>query len=200
MNNNLLQKVGNESHRSSSGNGLKLMIYAVSLVVAFIAGARYEHAKAPAAPDMESKVTQSMAEPTPAPIAAATPSATPAAVVKAATPALITYTGDSPKPAATPVRVEKAIAIATPSATTTMPAAPVAPVAVPIPVAKPANAVTVTEAVEIPVKQGAKVVGYINLKPGQYIVPVSVDNGQIKVKTGENFVYVPVKSTDMPQH
>lgn len=196
MNNNVLQKVGNESYKPGSGNGLKLMIYAVSLVVAFIAGARYEHSKAPAT-DLENKVSQSVL-PEPTPAATTAPSPAPVAV-KAATPPLITY-DESPKPSATAVRVEKAIAIATPSATTTMPAAPVAPAAVPIPVAKPANAVTITEAIEIPVKQGSKVVGYINLKPGQYVIPAGVENGQIKVKTGENFVYVPVKSTDMPQH
>jgi hypothetical protein len=104
----------------------------------------------------------------------------------------------TPQPAqsiaeASPIRIEKAT--------------PVSPVAHASPAAPAAGGsamastktVTITEPVlGIPVKQDGKITGYINLVKGQQITPVSVENDQIKVKSGENsFVYVPVKSTDM---
>jgi len=91
------------------------------------------------------------------------------------------------------MRIEKAVAVSKPSVSAA-PAASAAPVAKPSPdVAQ----VTVVKAIEIPVEKEGKIVGYINLQAGQKITPAGVEKDQIKVKTGENYVYVPVKATDM---
>ena len=196
----LLQKLNNESGQSTKpGNGLKVTFYLLSLGVAYMFG-YYQHPKTlPPAPDAmpPSTLTAGPSTSTPSEEASTVPLTAPAATpslvaaLPSATPAII---GDLPK--SSPPRVEKALAV------TPLSSAPAssAPSAIPIPAAAPekqANQVTITEPVEIPVKQDGKITGYINLQKGQLITPVSVDHDQIKIKTGSGFVMVPVKSTDM---
>ena len=183
----LLQKIHSEKEKAKSGNGLKVVFYLLSLAVAFAFG-HYEGAKDHASTADTTQQAPPAAAPIPLPMtpseaADTVPVSTPA-VVRSATPALITMAET------TPVRVEKAIAV-TPS---TAPSAAPAPSADPV---KPANTVTITEAVQIPVKQGNKITGYINLQKGQVVTAIEVDHDEIKIKSGESFVMVPVKSTDM---
>ena len=199
MKNSMLQKVNDGNGKSGSLKGPAIVFYLISLVVAFIAGEYFERAKAPAVTytntvGFVSDATTSPSQ-TPAPLATATPAPT----ASFSPPALIT----SEEPSSTPVRIEKAVAVAPATVAATLKAS-AAPSIAATPVATPAKqpgAVTITEAVtDIPVKQDGKITGYINLQAGQQIVPVSVENGQIKVKSGDSFVYVPVKSTDMATH
>jgi len=183
----LLQRVNAGNEKPGSLKGVAIAFYFISLIVAFIAGGYYERAKAPATPATTMIETVSAiptpAEQTPAPLATAAP----VPATHFTPPALIT----SEEPSSTPLRIEKALAVAAPSTAA-------APATTPV---KQPGAVTITEAVnDIPVKQDGKITGYINLQPGRQIVPVSVENGQIKVKSGDSFVYVPVKSTDMATH
>ncbi|MGB8352698.1 MAG: hypothetical protein WCD79_02320 [Chthoniobacteraceae bacterium] len=192
MKNSMLQRVNDGNGKSGSLKGPAIIFYLISLVVAFIAGGYFERAKAPVVPNRVNVETVSEIstppEQTPAPLAPATPA--PTASFKP--PVLITSEG----PSSTPVRIEKAVAVA--PVVASVPSIAAAPVVTP---AKQPGAVTLTEAVtDIPVKQDGKITGYINLQAGQQIVPVSVENGQIKVKSGDNFVYVPVKSTNMATH
>ena len=100
-----------------------------------------------------------------------------------------TITPLTPGVASTPMPGSSAPALVT---NTPPPAATASPV-------KKANDVTITEAVQIPVKDDSgKITGYINLQKGQIITPAGVENDQIKVKIGKNIVMVPVSSTDMP--
>ena len=197
MKNSMLQRVSNSNEKPGSLKGPAIIFYAISLIVAFIAGGYYERAKAPVAPTATVAEATPEALPTPqepispAPLASATPAThfTP--------PPLITS-----EPSSTPVRVEKAVAVAPSPSIAASPAPVIAAtpsmVASTPPPARQPGAVTVLETVtDIPVKDGGKIVGYINLQPGAQIVPVSVENGQIKFKSGERFAYVPVKSTDM---
>lgn len=196
MRNSLLQKVGDAPDKPSSMRGAAVIFYFISLLVAFLAGIYFERLKVPPsmegtdkAPPSETEASETPATGSAGMVATGTPSASPSptAAKPFTPPTLISQTESS----STPVRVEKALPVVASSPTAVVPSM------APSPAAHPGD-VTVTEAIEIPVKQGDKVVGYINLRPGQQITPVSVDNGQIKVKCGENFVYVPVKSTDMP--
>jgi hypothetical protein len=195
----LLQKIHNESEKSKSGNGLKIAFYLISIGAAYLVG-YYQHPRVQPVPDGVPEATLSAppSATTPADEAATVPLSTPVAI-PSPTPALIGAMPQSPPP----VRVEKAVAITplSPSQAPSVASPSVAsPSAVPIPAATPekqANQVTITEAVEIPVKQDGKITGYINLQKGQLITPVSVDHDQIKVKSGEGFVMVPIKSTDM---
>jgi hypothetical protein len=174
----LLQKVNHESGKPSSGNLLKVVFYVLSLAVAYFAG--YEHSKThPSVTENAPEAVSAAPSPaTPAEDAAAVPLPTPGAM-PSATPALI---GEM-----TPVRVEKATAVA-PSSTSAPSAAPV----------KQANDATITEPLEIPVKDGdGKITGYINLQRGQLVTVIAVDHDQIKIKSGNSSVMVPIKSTDM---
>jgi len=198
MRNNLLQRVNDGDGKPGSIKGPAVIFYIVSLVVAFLAGGYYERVKMPVPTRATGDVTaEAIAVSTPAEMATPAPIATAAPTARFSPPPLITS-----EPSSTPVRIEKAIAVA-PS--TPAPAATVAAIATPAPVAastpaKQPGSVTVTEPVtDIPVKDAGKIVGYINLQPGAQIVPLSVENGQIKFKSGDRFAYVPVKSTDM-QH
>jgi len=183
MKNSLLQRVNEGNANGGSLKGVAVAFYLISVIVAFIIGGYYERAKAPAAPVTTTVETVS-AIPTPADqIPAPVATAAPVPATHFTPPTLITST----EPSSTPVRIEKAVSVA--------PSVASAPAATPV---KQAGAVTVTEAVtDIPVKQDGKITGYINLQPGRQFVPGPVENGQIKMKSGDGFYYVPVKSTDM---
>lgn len=179
----LLQKVNSESEKPGSGILLKVGLYILSLIVAFMFG-YYEHspshsaAPAPVAvntPPPAPAPTSAGEEASSVPLAASTPEVEP------------TISPLSPSASSTPMRIERGTAVS--HSTPTPAAAP----------AKTANEVTVTEPVEIPVKDDTgKITGYINLQKGQLITPAGVENDQIKVKIGKNFVMVPISSTDMP--
>ena len=151
---------------------LKVVLYLLSLTLAYLFG-YYEHPKTPeSAPAVSESTTPAQAAPDEA---AAVPLATTGAM-PSSTPELVSATP--------PAKVEQAVAVA-----------PSAPAASPV---KPANTVTITQPVEIPVKDdGGKITGYINLQRGQTVTPLSVDHDQIKIKSGSTFVMVPVTSTDM---
>ena len=188
---NLLQKVNDGNGKSGSLKGPAFAFYLISLVVAFIAGGYYERAKAPVVPSTTMVETVSAIATPPEQIPEPLATVAPAPTTHFTPPVLIT----SEEPSASPVRIEKAVAVAPSTA-----APKASPVAAATPVKQP-GAVTITEAVtDIPVKQDGKITAYLNLQPGQQIVPVSSENGQIKVKSGDSFYYVPVKSTDMATH
>ena len=176
-----LQKVNTESDKPGSGALLKVVLYILSVVAAYLIG-YYQRPKAvseaPPAPPATVSVAQTPMAP--ADEAANVPLSTPEAMN---TPAPV---AESSAPAA-PVRVEKAVAMA--SAT---PAAEVSQ-----PPEKPANLVTITEPVQIPVTVDGKITGYVNLQRGQQVSYIAVDHDQVKVKTGNAFVMVPITSTDM---
>ncbi len=188
MKNNLLQRVSHEPENEGSINGMKILFYILSLAVAFMAGEYRERTKSHApAPAPSTQETQAVAATPPPQVAVVpTPSATPAAVVAthSSTPGLISSTP-------TPTRIERAVAVSTTQAPVPV---VVNPPAVPL---KNANDVTITEPVEIPVKQDGKITGYIHLQKGQVVTPVAVEKDQIKIKSGASFVLVPIKSTDM---
>ena len=174
----LLQKVKHESDKPGSGALLKIVLYLLSLTVAYLVG-YYERPKTAPESVAPAPVAAAPTPSTPAEDAAAVPLSTPEPAVPSATPALIG--------AITPVRIEKAVAV--------IPAPTPAPAVTPAP---QANQVTITEPVEIPVKDDAgKITGYINLQKGQLVTPLAVDHDQIKIKSGNSFVMVPIKSTDM---
>jgi hypothetical protein len=190
----LLHKIHNETDKPKSGGGLKIAFYLLLLVVAYFAG-YYERPKTHAPADESvPQATLSAVPSSQAPTddaAAAVPLSSPAAAlstpaaVPSATPGII---GDIST--ATPPQVEKAVVVAPSAAPSSAPAPAAAP-------AKQANQVTITEPVEIPVKEGGKITGYINLQRGQVITPIAVEQDQIKIQSGTSFVMVPVKSTDM---
>ena len=181
----LLKKFNEGNNKPKSAAGLKVALYIISLIIAFVGGAQYERSKIQAP-------TQSQAAMEPA--AEATPSTADIPQISATRPSATPVPEASAVAVETPMRIEKAIPV-TPVATPHATSAAVATSA-----ASPdsrAGSVTLVEPVQIPVKQSGKIVGYINLQRGQQIVPVAVEKDQIKVKCGEEFVYVPVKSTDM---
>ncbi|HWB58524.1 MAG TPA: hypothetical protein VG733_03490 [Chthoniobacteraceae bacterium] len=200
----LLQKVNREPQKPSSG-ALKVGIYILLLIGAYMLGRFQGSSPAPAPAPVAASDT---ATPTPAPMAPSeaandVPLATPAeAAHPSASAPLIT----TPLVASsTPVRVEKATPVV-PAPTSLSPGAGSfpgkGPAPVPIAAASPVkqtNQVTITQAIQIPVKNDAgRITGYINLQKGQLVTPAEVDNDQIKIKTGTNsFVMVPVTSTDM---
>ena len=204
----LLQKVKTKTDKPRSDAGLKLAFYMVSLVLAFLGGIRYERGSNPAATPVQLPADVS----TPAqaktdvsqPAEPAIPSATPQST-KPAEPQNTYITPLSPSsPTArlsvaaatsTPVRIERAIALDAPAPT---PGKPVAVLAAASPV-KPSGGVTILEPVQIPVKDGGRIVGYINLQKGQQITPVGVEKDKVKIKCGDSIVFVPVNSTDMPR-
>lgn len=178
----LLQKVNSESEKPGSGGLLKVGLYILSLIAAFLFG-YYEHSPSRTAPE---PVAASTPTPAPAPTSSGDEASS---VPLASTPVPETEPTVAPvlpSATSTPMRIERGTAV-----THSTPAPVVAPV-------KTANEVTVTEPVEIPVKDDTgKITGYINLQKGQLITPAGVENDQIKVKIGKSFVMVPVKSTDM---
>jgi hypothetical protein len=186
----LLQKVNHESDKPGSRGLFIVLLYILSLVVAFMLG-YYEHGKthpsvAESSPDA--------AAATPAPVTAADEAASVPLSTSASTPA-----SEMIGAAATPVRIEKAVVVSPASApaSSTIPA-PAPLTSSPVPPVKQANQITITEPVAIPVKDDSgKITGYINLQKGQPVTPVDIENDQIKIKSGKGFVMVPIKSTDM---
>ncbi len=182
----LLQRVNDESQKPGSGGLLKVVLYVLSLVVAYFFG-YFEHSRThpqtPASPGPE-MVSVAPAPSSPADTASAVPLPSPAAATPSAPPEAAI--SPSASPSDTPVRVERGIAVVASAST------------VPSPAPLATKGVTITEPVEIPVKDDkGKITGYINLQRGQVITPISVENDQIKIKSGKSFVFVPVSSTDM---
>ena len=208
----LLQKVNSESEKPGSGLLLKVVLYMLSLGAAYLCG-YYQHSKSHPAPVAETPEVVASA-PTPAapgspaeaaspvplasslPSASSSPEALPSASVEA-----------PPVAEGTPILIKRAEAVApspvvaaastaqSPAPLLSLPAAGAVPTPSPL---KQLSSVTVTEPVQIPVKDDdGKITGYINLQKGQSITPLSVKDGQIKIKSGKSTVMVPVSSTDM---
>lgn len=171
----LLQRVDNGDATSASTGGLRFVVYLMSVVIAFFAGEYFAHIKT------------SPIVPAPAPLNAVSepiPSAEPSAQNPAAPAVSATLASEPTASVAPAIRIEKAI-----------PVAPATSVAV-FSATQP-QGVTILEPVEIPVKQGGKIVGYINLQRGQQVTPIAVEHDRIKIKCGANFVFVPIKATDL---
>jgi hypothetical protein len=166
--NTLLHKI-DDGHGKPPGSPFKIIFYLIILAILFYFGKSLMSTSKPG--------TTSQTEPVPA----AETSATPVAPIAVATP---TPVAAAPIPVvpAPPVNAEKT--------------APPAPSVTAPPMTSPGT-VTVTEAVEVPMKHGGNLVGFINLQPGQQIKPFSMDDKQLMIRFGDNVGSVPISSTSL---
>jgi hypothetical protein len=170
--NTLLHKI-DDGHGKPPGSSLfKIIFYLIIIGIAFYFGKSLMSSSKPANPE-----TAYQTEPPPG----AAPSAAPVVPIAVATPTPVTP-APIPVVPAPPVHVEN-----TP---------PPAPSVTAPPMTSPGT-VTVTEAVEVPMKHGGSVVGFINLQPGQQIKPFSMDDKQLMIRFGDNVGSVPISSTSL---
>ena len=169
--NSLLQKVDDDPANASSFSPGKIIFYLAVLALAFYFGQRL---MSPSEPAVKAE---------PAPVATAAPVPTVANVAPAAKPS---------KLATAPVvsNIVSAPALRTSAPVSAPPSVASAPIPMP-------ESVIITQPVEVPMKHGGKVVGYINLQPGQQIKPFSMDDKQAMIRFGENVGSLPLSATSL---
>jgi hypothetical protein len=178
----LLQKVDDDRDKRSSGSVFKIIFYLIILGIAFYFGESLMRQSKPESKESSSLPATATAQ-VPSQITAE-PSAAPVIHSAAATPAQSPITeAVSPPAVPMPTLHDEHMLPAAPSVTA-------APLTFP-------ETVTITEAIEVPMKHGGSVVGYINLQPGQQIKPYSMDDKQLMVRFGDNTGSIPINSTSL---
>jgi hypothetical protein len=167
--NTLLHKIDDGHGKPPGSSPFKIIFYLIILAILFYFGKSLMSTSKPG--------STSQTEPVPA----AEASAAPVAPIAVATPPTV-VAPPIPIVPAPPAHVEQT--------------APAAPSVTAPPMTSP-QTVTITEAVEVPMKHGGNLVGFINLQPGQQIKPFSMDDKQLMVRFGDNIGSVPINSTSL---